>query len=123
MLFNSRTSTLLQAGLDAMWMKQKVISNNISNNETPNYNAKTLDFQEIIDNKINEVNGKIKTTYTYRGIISTDTTSTMSVNGNNVDIEKEEAELWKTYAQYTYLQTLMSKEISGINYVIANTGK
>lgn len=122
MMFNDRVSKAMYSGMDALWMKQKVISNNIANYDTPNYKAKTVDFQEIIDKKMNAL-GKEEVTYNYVATISTDNNSVMKIDGSNVDIEKEELELWRTYAQYSYLQEKVNGEFKKINSVIGMMGK
>lgn len=122
MLFDDRISKAMYSGMDALWLKQKVISNNIANYDTPNYKAKTVDFQELIDRKMNEA-GKERVTYNYVATISTDNNSVMKIDGSNVDIEKEELELWRTYAQYSYLQQKIKSEFTKYNSVIGTMGK
>lgn len=44
-------------------------------------------------------------------------------DGNNVQVESEELELWKTYVEYSTLTSRMSKKFSSLRYVINNAGK
>ena len=44
-------------------------------------------------------------------------------DGNNVQVEKEELELWKAYSQYSALTMRMSGKLTTLRYVINNTGK
>lgn len=122
MVFNDRTSTVLQAGMDAMWMKQKVHSNNIANYDTPNYKAKTVDFQELMNEKINLTTGKSLPTYEYVATVSEDLNSVMRVDGSNVDMEKEQLELWRAYAQYSYLQFEVNANFQNYNTVLSKLG-
>ncbi len=45
MLYNNIEFKAMQSSLDALWMKQRVISDNIANYETPGYKAKTVIFK------------------------------------------------------------------------------
>lgn len=122
MFFDDRISKAMHSGMDALWMKQKIISNNIANYDTPNYKAKTLDFQEIIDTKVNSL-GKEEKVYNYVATISEDNESVMKIDGSNVDIEKEQLELWRVYANYSYLQEKVNGEFTKLNSVINTFGK
>ena len=120
MNFNSISSQTLQHGLDAVWLKTKVISNNIANYETPGYKAKELDFAEVM-NEYGE-NG-IKKKATLRTAVHDDPATAIRPDGNNVNMEKEQLELWKAYSQYSYMVDKMNGEFSKLRYVMKNTAK
>ncbi|WP_277668380.1 flagellar basal body rod protein FlgB [Caproiciproducens galactitolivorans] len=108
---NNVTSSLLSKDLDGLWVRQKEISNNLSNLETPGYKSRTVSFEDQLQSlmsnsdktdmeQINEIN-KVQP----RTTISDDLS--MRLDGNNVDVEKENIELARTQINYWYsLRTL-----------------
>ncbi len=120
MNFTSLSGQALQKGLDAAWLKTKIISSNIANYDTPGYKAKNVDFAEVMS-KYSEA-GK-KTQASYRTVVYDDPSTSMRVDGNNVSMEKEQLELWKTYSQYAYMIDKISGEYNKLSYVIKNTCK
>jgi len=106
----------MQSSLDALWMKQRVISDNIANYETPGYKAKAVTFQNVLSDAVKSQSGKNE--YHFQATVSTDTTTSVRPDGNNVNMEKETIELWKSYAQYSYLTQKISGQFSNIRYVL-----
>lgn len=113
MFYKDASFKAMQAGLDALWMKQKVISDNIANYETPGYKAKSVTFKEVLRKTSDG-----KETPVLQATITTDTQSTARPDGNNVSMEKESLELWRTYAQYSYLTQKISGRFESLRYVI-----
>ena len=56
-------------------------------------------------------------------VVEEDGTTQARPDGNNVQVEKEELELWKAYTQYAALTGRVSGRLSTLRYVINNTGK
>jgi flagellar basal-body rod protein FlgB len=121
MIFQDNNFKVLQSSLDALWIKQKVISNNIANYETPGFKASKVSFNEVLKQEIES--GVLTKKNTLEVEISKDNSLSSRLDGNNVDIEKEQLDMWDTYAQYTYLSQNISKQLSNMRYVINNTGK
>lgn len=114
MLFNDSKTQIMQKGLDALWLKQRVISSNIANYETPGYKTKSVEFQDVLNNAENSLDGK----HILRTTITEDSNTSIRPDGNNVNIEQQSLELWKTYAQYSYLTQKISGHYSNLRYVI-----
>lgn len=121
MIFQNNNFKVLQSSLDALWIKQKVISNNIANYETPGFKASRVNFNDVLKTKIE--NGIQVEKNVLEVEIIQDKSLSSRLDGNNVDIEKEQLEMWETYAQYTYLSQNIAKELKNMSYVINNTGK
>lgn len=121
MIFQNNKFKVLQSSLDALWIKQKVISNNIANYETPGFKTSRVVFNDVLKTKME--NGKLQKLNVLEVEITKDQSISKRVDGNNVDIEKEQLEMWDTYAQYTYLSQNISKNLKNMSYVINNTGK
>ncbi len=120
-LFDSKSQILAEQALDATWYKQRVISNNIANNDTPNYKAKTVDFALILKDKCKcnyhtgeRGNGtaelKVVTTY--------ETDTNQILDGNNVDMEKEQLALADAQYQYSTMIDKLNNQYSMIRTAI-----
>ncbi|MGD9560233.1 MAG: flagellar basal body rod protein FlgB [Oscillospiraceae bacterium] len=135
MLFDNHSTQAAQASLDALWLKTQVISNNMANVDTPGFKAKQVSFAEVLDeaqrngdpqhrqqqNFLQQQGGqKVLQGPVFNTRISTATNSDVRIDGNNVVLEEEQAELWKTYAQYSYLLDRISGHYSAINTAITN---
>jgi flagellar basal-body rod protein FlgB len=96
-----------------------VISDNIANAETPGYKAKSVSFQNVLNDEYYKNNPEA--VEDLKPVITIDHSS-IRVDGNNVDVDKESMELWRTYAQYSYLREKISGQITNMRYVINNLG-
>lgn len=112
MLFGSREFKIMEQSADALWQKQKVISQNIANYTTPNYKAQSLTFSEVLNNQNNTNSDKL-----IEVTVKTDETSTVRPDGNNVDMVKENLELYKTYMQSAYLFEKINGQFTSIRNV------
>ena len=53
MLFDSLSFKAMESSLNALDTKQQVISQNLSNIDTPGYKCKEVSFKDLLDNEIN----------------------------------------------------------------------
>src|SRR5690625_5561317 len=101
------TMKLLEKSIDFSSVKNNVISNNIANIDTPNYRAKNVLFKDVLHNNMQSLQAK-RTNEKHRPFseqlnhyrIVTDNNYVYNHNGNNVDIDKEMAELAKNQIYY-----------------------
>lgn len=117
-LLDNTSFNLLEQGLDATWYKQKVVSQNIANNDTPDYKAKTVDFKLVLKEKCDcayhshsdencgksEINPVIE--------VTTETDTRQVIDGNNVDMEKEAMTLADAQYQYSAIIDQMNGTMS-----------
>ena len=106
----------MQSSLDALWLKQKLISHNLANVETPGFKAKEVSFQDALENARNESSDSGP--YRFQATVSSDETTSSRPDGNNVDLDKENLELFDTYLQAVAIYQKMSGQISDVRYVI-----
>jgi len=103
-LFDSLSTTLTQKGLDALWMKTRVISDNLANKDTPDYKAKYVEFNEAFLKELNKKQGQrhlgAKNGKITLAEVKVDETLAELADGNSVNIEKESLELDRTQIQY-----------------------
>lgn len=122
MLFSTGSDySVMNKSLDALWLKLKVVSDNIANNDTPGYTAKAVSFEDILQKKIRSsdstktLKNKIEST---NPLIVDDNSGTVRADGNNVDIEAQNIEFARTQIQYEYMLRMMSGAISRQKYAI-----
>ena len=132
-LFDSATMNLAEQALDATWYKQQVIRHNIANIDTPDYKAKTVEFGFILKQKCKcKYHEGIDHDKCFHGdhsddgkpaklsVVTTYETDTNQIlDGNNVDIEKEEGALADTQYQYSALMDYMNSRYSMIRSAIS----
>jgi flagellar basal-body rod protein FlgB len=108
------TNKTLETLLDFTAIKQKVIGQNIANAETKNYKRKEVEFKELLDlgmKKSSNVNQK-ETEFS----VKLDEETQIISQGNNVDINKEMADL----AKNTIMFKFASNKISGYYKTLQN---
>lgn len=120
---------VLNKAADASWTRNEVIANNIANVSTPNYKRKDIMFEDYLkgeltkdfynggdlNKRVANVNlGKLGTTiYTDQEELS------YRLDGNNVDINTENANLAQNQIKYYTLLDSMSQEFSRIKSVLS----
>lgn len=115
---------VLDKAADASWMRNNVISNNIANVDTPGYKRKDVQFESYLmsalvgdnslekrvsDVRLNAINPSVYTdyvNYSYR------------LDGNNVDIDTESANLAENQIRYYALVDSMNQEFARLRSVL-----
>jgi flagellar basal-body rod protein FlgB len=115
---------VLNKAADASWTRNTVISNNIANADTPGYKRKDVQFESYLmsamtkggslTDRVNSVNldSLNPTVYTDNSSLS------YRLDGNNVDIDTESANLAENQIRYYALLDSMSQEFSRLRTVI-----
>ena len=119
---------IASTGMAAERLRSDVISNNIANDSTPNYKRQDVQFESILqaalatggdnlDEMVNKVNMNLDDLDSY---IYTDRSSlSYRLDGNNVDIDQEEAYLAENQIRYQALVDLMTQEFSRYKTVLS----
>lgn len=128
-LFNN--VNMLQKGLDASWLRNQVITNNIANVDTPGFKASSVEFESRFKQALAAQDGGFaaKTTrkehYDFTGepsgvtpAVVQDTSTSYRMDGNNVDIDYENVELAKNTIYYNELVQQVSSEFDRLNTAI-----
>lgn len=87
---------LLNAALDGVSLRQRVIADNIANVDTPNFRATSVDFESSLRAALGD--GQFDPSELT--VTSTPTQTPVGANGNNVDLRKET--LSAVQSQFTY---------------------
>ena len=114
---------VLEKASDESWTRSSVISNNIANVDTPGYKRKDIRFEEYLqgavsggsslDDNIADADLDSLTGTTYTDYAS----SSYRIDGNNVDIDTENAELAKNQIKYYTMLDSISQEFKRIQSV------
>ncbi|MGM9927508.1 MAG: flagellar basal body rod protein FlgB [Bacillus sp. (in: firmicutes)] len=123
-LFSGTISTLEHA-LNYASTKQKVISNNIANAETPNYKAKEVSFSNMLSKEVQTITTN-KTDSRHFDFSSTSganvivQTADVSYNnsGNSVDIDKEMSDLATNQIYYNAVTERIASKFQSLQNVI-----
>lgn len=116
---------LIKKAMDVSSLRQKSISSNISNINTPDYKANRVKFEEYLQNA-KKVHIK-KTDKRHFGIESIKDINpemekrdniSLRDDGNSVDIDIEMADLAANEIYYNVLTRQISSKLSNLNYVI-----
>ncbi|MFD1850388.1 flagellar basal body rod protein FlgB [Oceanobacillus bengalensis] len=119
------TIRTLENSLDYASAKNQTIANNISNVDTPNYKAKDVIFKDALNDaanalvvkKTNEKHMSLnQSNSSYQTITQNNTM--FNHNGNNVDIDKEMAELAKNQIYYNSLVERINGKFGSLQKVI-----
>jgi flagellar basal-body rod protein FlgB len=113
----------LERSLDASSLKQNVITQNIANVDTPNYKAKEVVFQRELEKQLEayKTNSKhMDFKYGDDAALSVREVQTQSYlhNGNNVDIDREMAEMAKNQIYHQALVDRLNGKFNSMKLVI-----
>lgn len=121
---NGPVLSALEKGLDTSSLRQRVISDNVANVDTPNFKRSDVDFQAVLGAVIGENVGNgvdlplkvtdpqhlTRTTNNTQKAIVTDQNSIYRNDGNNVDIDREMANVAENGIYYNSVtQTITSQ--------------
>ncbi|WP_339218316.1 flagellar basal body rod protein FlgB [Paenibacillus sp. FSL H8-0332] len=122
-LLNSVSFQRLQGGLDAATKRQSVLANNVANNDTPNFKRSDVSFESFLKDQESglkpTLGAKVSDSRHFRfgtvtgtpaAVVSTDEITSMNNNGNNVDMDREQALSAENQLRYnSYVEQLNSQ--------------
>ena len=123
----SNTFTSLEQALNYSSLKQKVISQNIANADTPNYKAQDVSFKEILQNELGQNFTAYRTDarhidFSDRSNANPEIVTRPNVqynnNGNSVDLDQEMSDLAKNQIYYDALVEQENNKFAALQNVI-----
>lgn len=123
----SNTVTTLENALNYSSLKQKVISQNIANVDTPNYKAKSVSFKAELENALVKSFEAKRTDVRHYEFKSRNSVfpgvvvkgnHNYNENGNSVDLDKEMADLAKNQIYFNALTERMNGKLNTLQSVI-----
>jgi flagellar basal-body rod protein FlgB len=130
-IFDNTKIPLLSKALDAYSLRHKIISSNIANIGTPGYKAKSVEFENLLNNAAANTSVQpLSTNLRHFDISATPTAiqspevvaaapdgmsdEEMKSGINDVDIDTEMAELAKNQIRFKYVSRLLGESFRGI---------
>lgn len=119
---------ILDKAADAANLRNELLTNNIANVSTPNYKRKDLDFESVLQGELageknlsKAVKKANQNLETLDAQVYTDNASlSYRLDGNNVNINTEEARLAENQIKYQALVDLMNQEFARYNTVLSS---
>lgn len=120
-------TAVVEKSLDAAWIRNEAISQNIANVDTPNYKRKTVEFEQYLSDALDQTRqkgrssdklAKAMNSIDIKVTIDNKSLSTRQ-DGNNVDIDSEVASLAKNSIRYNTLAQSLSSSFSRLKSVIS----
>ena len=119
---------ILDKAADAANLRNELLTNKIANVSTPNYKRKDLDFESVLQGELageknlsKAVKKANQNLETLDAQVYTDNASlSYRLDGNNVDINTEEARLAENQIKYQALVDLMNQEFARYNTVLSS---
>ncbi len=113
--------TLLQKDLDGLWTRQRAISNNMANFETPGYKSKSVSFEDLLREQVSDPSRT--TEETVQGLedvqpVTEELQDVYRADGNGVDLEKEGINLARTQLNYSYSLQQLSDSFARLKTAI-----
>lgn len=127
---NDATYQIGKNALDAYSLRQQTISHNIANVNTENFKAKTVSFENELKQALSQTVASLKTTNSKHfgttnsavrvqaSVDQTKSSTFMNLDGNNVDIDLEMANMAANQIQYNAMVQQISNTLSNYHYVI-----
>jgi flagellar basal-body rod protein FlgB len=116
-IFESKN--IIHKALDASWMRNQVIAQNIANVDTPNYKRKTVSFEDQLLQEMSKSDFKNSDVENVDiEVIQENSNLSYRLDGNNVDIDTESAALAENTIRYNVL--VQSAGYSSLKYVLEN---
>ncbi len=115
---------VLDKAADASWVRNEVISNNIANVDTPGYKRKDVQFESYLmsalrgDSSLDHRVANLNLDRLDASIYTDNATLSYRLDGNNVDIDTESANLAQNQIRYYALLDSMTQEFSRIKTVL-----
>lgn len=116
---SSPTIRVLERGLDVASTRHQVLANNIANVDTPGFKRSGVDFAQAMADAMRTIAGSGQAP---SAKIVTEESTVLRNDGNNVDIEREMAELAENSLTYDAMAQLLGKRYAQLRTVI-NEGR
>ena len=127
-----RGINLAEKALDGTWLRHEALSNNLANVNTPGYKREDVNFDEVLQNYLNQDGTKLYRTNdkhlpvgghsieSLTPTIDKTTHTSYRKDGNNVNVDIEMAELAKNQLRYNALAEQINGQMARIRLAIRN---
>ncbi len=124
-MINDKMFTLpniMNKALEASWNRQELITNNIANTDTPGYQRKDISFEQSLRQQVEKHTSihKIDLGQLQGEIVSPNSNFRHRLDGSNVDVDWEMAELAKNKIKYDAIVTQTSRHLQRLKSAVNN---
>lgn len=119
---------VMDRAADASYLRETVLSNNISNVDTPQYKRQDVNFEDVLKNKLMEFGNGTKSMDQRVAALNTDDLNAVQyvdapmfsyrLDKNNVDIDTENVELASEQLRYQAITTSVANDFSRLKAVL-----
>lgn len=129
-MLNTTSMKYLEKGLNAAWVRNEVIADNIANIDTPGFTASHVEFEDILKSALDDSAFSARKTSNrhfdfgamdweqVQPVILENPDTDMRMDGNNVDMETEMLELSRNTLHYNSMVSKLSSEFSRMRTAI-----
>ncbi|MCK8058751.1 MULTISPECIES: flagellar basal body rod protein FlgB [unclassified Fusibacter] len=122
---------LQKKALDASWLRQDILSNNIANVNTPGYKRQDVEFENLLEDYLSGKRFSINATHpghitdgfsgldSVRPRVITEENTSLRIDGNNVNVDTEMAELAKNSIKYNAVVTDVNSQLRRLKSAIS----
>ena len=117
--FSSNSMIMLERAMNFQWSKQRAISDNISNSETPNYKTKYVTFEEALRSSIRQAARPGMTAKNMRAaiassapVVHTAVDESARMDENGVNVSEQSIELVRNAYQVQHVYRAISSDMS-----------
>lgn len=123
---DSVSTSILNKDLDGLWERQKAISDNIANYETPGYKTKNVSFENQLESQISDSGDSTRSELignidNINPVTSVSDGDTYRADGNGVDLEEQNINLARTEINYLYSLQEISDSFTRLNKAISGS--
>ena len=114
---NSDISTdIAQRSLEGLWQAQNIASANIANVEPPGYKVRQFDFDSYMDDALDALNNG--ETIDKNAYVSTDRSTSLRVDGSNVDLEQQTIAVMQNAMRYQTVMSQLGRKFELLNSIV-----
>ncbi|MDR0918166.1 MAG: flagellar basal body rod protein FlgB [Oscillospiraceae bacterium] len=119
MLFDSIDWRAMESSFKALSMKEQVISQNLANQDTPDYKQVEFNFKNVLADAQGSVDVEKSKDMDYEFVAQTftDTSRNILIDGNSVDTDQQQLELYNVYLQHSAMITKMNGDFKRFSTV------
>jgi flagellar basal-body rod protein FlgB len=112
------TSSALEVAIRGTEARQTVLSNNLANVNTPGFKRSDVSFQGALQDALQSSNGSTSAVDDTQFTTTTDSSTSMRADGNNVDVDTESANLSKNQLLFDSVMAIDSKRLHTMDTAI-----
>ncbi|HEY1478573.1 MAG TPA: flagellar basal body rod protein FlgB [Gaiellales bacterium] len=112
------TSSALEVAIRGTESRQTVLANNLANVNTPGFKRSDVSFQGALASALSSANGNTAAVDDTSFQTTTDTSTSMRADGNNVDVDVESANLSKNQLLFDSVMAIDTKRLHTMDTAI-----